>query len=655
MNKLEGASLEYYCLLRSSDLFAKDGDIAMSIGCAIKAISILPQEKAAYERVFLRTSGLRPEIAVKIIKNNLKTLSAADNMLIEFSAKLLNAQLFAESIDFLSECLKYLPQNAAMHNNLAIAYKRAGLLEESKKLLLRAVSIIPKYPFFYTNLASIAKMQKDSKAAALYLQKAVALKPDDITARINLIESLKDIRELNAALAVANETVKIFPNSYDAQLALGNFFASLKAYDKAIEPYKRAIDIDGSKTQAYNNIGVSYKEIGENEQALKAYEKVLSINPDDPATHNNMGNLLRNIGRIEDALSHLQKSIEINPKYPDAYSNIGAIYKEQKDYEKAIAFYQKAIELEPHHTNANFDVSLIKLSEGDYKEGWEKYEYRLKMAELIAKTYRYKTPLWQGESLDGKTIILQNEQGYGDNIMFARYVKNFKDLGATVLMRTRDSLVELFRSIDGIDGVYSEDADIPPHDFYLPLLSSPKMFGTTIDNIPQNLLYVSASKPFSQKFDSKKLNVGLVWSSSRTNKDFKNKYLGLEALKSLFDLKNVIFYSLQVGDDADEIKKLGLENKIRDLSKELDNFSKTASAIEALDIVVTMDTAVAHLCGAMNKKAFVLVPRPADWRWMQDGDSTPWYPSLKLFRQSKKGEWNLPVAEVKKALARLTK
>lgn len=538
------------------------------------------------------------------------------------------------------------------YNNLAIAYKRQGDLQKAQRLYEEGLSIEPRYPLYYSNLFTIYKMQNRIDAAEKLLLRATMLERKDMGHFIALGELYKEKKEYKKSLNIAIECVKHFPNEYEAHLTLGNFFANMKLYGQALDPYLAAIKINPNSTRAYNNVGVVYKELGRYDESKEAYQKVLTINPNDPAVHNNLGNLLRYMDDTAGSIAHLEESIRLNPSYADAYSNLGAVYKESKAYEKAEIYYQKALTLAPQHINANFDLSLIELSRGNYSLGWKRYEYRLQMVELISKLHHYTTPIWRGQPLREKVLILQNEQGFGDNIMFIRYVPTFIELGAKVIIRTRPELVELFKSMPNVAMVCSEEDPIPEHDYYLPLLSAPYLFQTTQENIPQVFPYLSSSKPspLIKKEGKPILKIGLVWSSSRTNKDFKNKYIGLEFYKKLFDIKGTKWYSLQAGGDADEIKALNLGSKITNLSEHLSDFSNTASIIESLDLVITTDTSVAHLCGAMNKEAWVLVPRPADWRWMQEGETTPWYKSLKIFRQDKQGSWAAVITEIEKAL-----
>lgn len=554
-----------------------------------------------------------------------------------------------------TKALSYgMPKEEAIRvlNNLGVAYKQNGQTKEAINVFLKGINTDATYGAFYTNLASLYRLLQRYQEALNCLVMAVE-KTNTIRSYSELSEFLRFLKKPQEAVNVALSAVEKFPKSYEAHLTLGNLFSSYKVYDKAIKPYSEAILIDENRTEAYNNIGIAYKELGQNEAAFEAYEKALKLNPNDSASHNNFGNLLRNMGDFEAAISHLEKSIAINPNYADAYSNIGAIYKEQKEYEKAEPYYQKALSINKDHTNANFDMSLIELSRGNYAKGWRLYEHRLKMAELISKTYRFTTPMWQGDSLDGKTIVLQNEQGFGDNIMFIRYAYLFMEMGARVIVRTRPHLVELFKSLKGVVEVCSEEEEMPKHDCYIPLLSSPHYFKTMLSNIPSSFPYLHTEKAETSLLPQSKkgeLKVGIVWSNSRTSKDFKNRYIGLSSFKPLFELENIAWYSLQEGEDASQIKKEGLEGKIVDLSDKLTDFKTTAMIVQELDLVITPDTAVAHLCGALNKSAWVVVPNPSDWKWLQEGSKSPWYESLRVFRQERGKEWAEPVLEIKEEL-----
>ena len=563
---------------------------------------------------------------------------------------------FKTAITCYAKALDYpLDANALrrVYTNLGVAYKREGLLEKAVAILERGIALDNSYTPFYSNLSSVLRLQKQYAKSAQMLWKTISM-THKLHDYITLVELLKLLKKPEEALGVANEIVKKFPNEYEAYLNLGNLFASWRLFQKAVEPYRRAIVLAPDKTQAYNNLGVVYKELGRNEEALFAYQKVLELNPNDSAALNNLGNLRRNMGDTTGAIADLKRSITLNPNYADAYSNLGAIYKENKEFDRAMFYYQKALALNPEHTNAQFDIALMELSKGHYESGWSGYEYRLKMNELLAKTDVYTSPLWRGESLQNKTIILQTEQGFGDTIMFIRYAPYFRELGAKIIVRTRLELVALFRSIQEVDEIICEEDPLPEHDFYLPLLSCPQRFKTVLQTIPRKFPYLGSPKN-GLSFERKSLHVGITWSGSPTNRGHKDRYVGLKILSQLFDIDHISWYSLQIGADSHEIQSFNLHDTIIDKTELLTDFAQTAAFIEALDLVISVDTSVAHLSGALNKKTFVLLSKPAEWRWMQEGETTPWYESLLLFRQEIRGDWQKPILQIKEKLRELTK
>jgi tetratricopeptide (TPR) repeat protein len=636
-----------------SQMFAE----ALSFYIKTLPVSSLAEREAYFKELFGSFDLLqKPQSATQFLCQNLSSFENNSDTVVEYGAHLLVMGYANEACTLYEHFLQKWPNRVNALNNLAIAHKRLGRVELAKKVFAHILSLDASHTSAWTNLASIFHFEKNYSQAQVCFEKSIALDPNNFRNYVALAECLKSQNEFQKALQVHLICVQKFGGEYDAHLLLGNFFANLKHYDKAVQAYLNAIKIDNKRTQAYNNIGVAYKELGRNDEALKSYEAVLLIRPNDAATHNNLGNLLRTMGDIETALTHLKLAIELNPSYADAYSNIGAIYKEAKDNETAKTYYEKAIELNPEHTNANFDLGLLALVDLDYEKGWKLYEHRLKMQELIAKTHVYKVPIWNGEPLDGKIIILQNEQGFGDNIMFIRYVPYFVALGATVVIRSRADLVALFLGIEGVSQVISEDEPLVQCDYYLPLLSCAERFRTLPQSIPNQFPYIFLpDEPIDFTLDMTSLNVGLIWSCSRTHKDFVNRYVGLESYRPLLDIEGINWYSLQLGDDAQQIVELDLAERIHDCSGQLTDFAKTAALISKLDLVITTDSSVFHLCGAMDKAVWVMTPKFAEWRMMQTGENTPWYRSARLFRQTERSKWGDVVERIKNELVSLVK
>lgn len=539
-----------------------------------------------------------------------------------------------------------------VRNNLGVAYKRLGFFQKAIEHYTKGLQEDATYLPFYTNLASIYQRHREYKTALDYLLQALKIEAS-VSLFMQIIELFKVLKQPQKAFEYAQLTVQTFPQTYESHLSLGNLLSEWKQYSKAVESYQKAITLDSTRTHAFNNMGVAYKELGDFERAREAYEMVLKLNPDDASVYNNYGNLLRHCQETQKAIAYLEHAITLNPTFADAYSNLGAIYKEEYRYKEARTYYEKALALSPEHVNAHFDLGLIALSEGDYQEGLRHYEYRIRMNELIAKIHAYKTPMWQGQPLQNKRLILQNEQGYGDNIMFIRYAGYFKALGAYVIVRTRPALMKLFEGVKGIDLICSEEDKMVEHDYYLPLLSSAYVLKTDLQSIPRTCPYIEAKQDIYPLNLAKEVKqIGLVWSGSPTHRAHKERYIGLKHFSSLLEMSGIVWHSLQLGDDSDEIVACGLQEKIVNHADALSDFAVTASLIHQLDLVITTDTSVAHLCGALGKKAWVMIPKHADWRWLQEGSSTPWYESLMLFRQEKKGDWEAPISQVKEYLQR---
>lgn len=571
------------------------------------------------------------------------------NALAEAGDIFLNDGEMQHAIACYEKALRIAPM-ARVRNNLGVAYKRLGFFQKAIEHYTKGIQEEASYVPFYTNLASIYQLHNEYKTALEYLLQALKHEAS-MSLFMRIIELFKVLKQPQKAFEYAQLALQTFPNTYESHLVLGNLFSEWKQYAKAVECYQKAIALDATKTYAYNNMGVAYKELGEFERAREAYETVIKLNPNDASVYNNYGNLLRHCNEAQKAIAYLEHAIKLNPTFADAYSNLGAIHKEEYRYKEARRYYEKALELNGEHVNAHFDLGLIALSEGNYQEGLRHYEYRVRMNELIAKIHTYQTPMWQGQSLQNKRLILQNEQGYGDNIMFIRYAEQFKALGAYVIVRTRPALMKLFEGVKGIDLICSEEERVVEHDYYLPLLSSAYVLKTDLQSIPRTCPYIEAKHDIYPLTLAKEVkHIGLVWSGSPTHRAHKERYIGLKRLVRFFEMDGIQWHALQLGEDNQELEACGLQERIINHADALVDFSVTASLISQLDLVITTDTSVAHLCGALGKKAWVLIPKHADWRWLQSGDKTPWYESLTLFRQEEKGDWEVPLSRVQEHL-----
>lgn len=480
---------------------------------------------------------------------------------------------------------------------------------------------------------------------------ALTYLPFNETVYKNLLYIYKRLNRLAKLESLVKKATLLYPQNPNYTLELADFYMRVKTHKKAIPLYVNLLKTV-QKPELYNNLGVALKEIGELQSALESYKKGLELSPQNVGLLSNMGIVYKNLGEFELSLQSLQKAKELNPKSPDIYANLGALYKTNRRYEEAKKEYYEAIKLNPAHINANYDLSLILLKEGSYKEGFARYEARLFMSELASKVMPHsQKPRWRGEDIGEKTLLIQTEQGFGDSLMFARYILLVQKSVKNIVVSARKELAPLFAHSFPNITVFEEGAKERPHyDLFCLIGSLPFIYKSDIDSIPSEFPYLSsANSPLEAMIlDKNRKNIGIAYSSSPTNKDFKNKIFPPSLLSPLYEDSSCALYSLQFGDAKKKIEEQIKNGSIKDISPLIRDFNDTSTFIKKLDTIITCDTALAHLCGALGVNAYVLLPFDADWRWEggKDMSQSPWYKTLRLFRQESIGRWEEPIERV---------
>ena len=360
---------------------------------------------------------------------------------------------------------------------------------------------------------------------------------------------------------------------------------------------------------------------------------------------------------MEEAISTCRQALSLNPDYVEAHNNLGNALKGQGQLEEAVNAYGQALSLNPDYAEAHFSLAIILLLQGKLTAGWKEYEWRWDLIQKFQKR-DFKQSLWDGTSLKGKSILVHTEQGFGDAIQFIRYVDLLCDLDTTVIVECHTALKPLFSSVDKIDQLVIKGEKTPDFDVHVPLLSLPYIFGTTLKNIPARIPYFYPDPKADSTFllgHNHKFKVGIVWAGNPKHADDHNRSIDLKQFECLLDIGKCEFFSLQVGERREDIKQCGYHHIIKDLGKQFANFHHTALAILQLDLVISADTSVAHLAGALGKPIWTLLPFAPDWRWMLNRSDSPWYPSMTLFRQRKIGDWNSVFQQVKLELMQDTK
>ena len=534
-------------------------------------------------------------------------------------------------------------QADALHLSGVLAHQ-SGRDGAAVNLINRAIEIDPDEPSFYCNLGNALMNQERFDEAIISYQKALQIQPDMAKAHYNMGNALYALARSDQAIACYQEALMLDPDIAETHNNLGNAFREQGRLDEAIECYEKALRIRPGLADAHNNLGRALKGIGKFSQAAVHYRSAIRLSPDSAEALYNYGNLLHEQGRLDKAIAYYQEALENRPGYVDAYDNMAKTLSDLGRFDEAISCYERSLLLDPHNPEAIFDRSVVHLLTGNFAEGWRGYEWRFKRSRRKrVYPHTFDIPRWQGSPFEGKTLFVHSEQGLGDCLQFVRYLPMVKAMGGKVILETLKPLVGLFRDLEGID----ELVEGPSHttkaygcDFYVPLLSLPGVFNTRLHTIPSRVPYLFADprkvRQWRDRLRRPGLKVGLVWAGKASD---RRRSCPLDRFTSFSRIPGVQFIGLQKGEAAGEAYNPPEGMDLVNLGEELEDFTDTAALIENLDLVISIDTSVAHLAGSMGKPVWVLLISSPDWRWLIGREDSPWYPSMRLFRQRRPGEW----------------
>jgi Flp pilus assembly protein TadD len=397
------------------------------------------------------------------------------------------------------------------------------------------------------------------------------------------------------------------------------------------------------------NLGLIMRRLGKAEAAVTSYQRALALVPDNPNIMSSLGNALRSVGRLAEAEKLQARTIEMVPDDRSLRYNYALTLRDMRKIHESLRILTALHEEQPDDAEVEWDLAISQLQLGDYSKGFQGYEARWRLPRNETKLR--EGPQWTGGDIVGKYILLQSEQGFGDAIQFARYVPLLAERGAHIVMECLPELKTLFANLPGVEEVVIKGSPAPPVDLSVPLLSLPRLFGTALATIPSQFPYLRAPRTASiQHRPGTSLRIGLVWAGKPTPRD---RSWPLTQLAALLEDPHLAFYSLQTGPRAAELGALGLDRLVEDLGPQIKDFADTATAMNALDLIVTVDTASAHLAGALGRPTFTLLRYVSDWRWHDYREDSPWYPSMRLFRQSRPDDFTQPVVLVRDAIKRL--
>ncbi|MGD1804113.1 tetratricopeptide repeat protein [Dapis sp. BLCC M126] len=538
--------------------------------------------------------------------------------------------------------------------DLAYQYYQQKNLVEAEKICRRILKEKPEDFQALHLLAVLENLAGRNEVAIQLLNQVITLRPNSSQAYSNLGKILKKEYRLEEAIPHYQKAISLQPSDSSNYSNLGLIFLDKGEIDSAIINYEKSREINPNNSSTNLNLGFAWEKKRDLSKASTYYQQAIKINPNYTEAWYNLGNILQKQGQLDLAVEYCQKSLELNPDYVEAYYSLGFIFLELGKLAESQKYYEQALKLDKNHVNSHFGLASVLLKQGDFIAGFSKYEWRSKTKGFI--TRNLSQPVWDGSNFSGKTLLVYTEQGLGDSIQFIRYIPLVKKLGGRVIFEcNQPGLKFLFTTVSEIDELFVEGEKLPDFDLQVSLMSLPRIFQTTLETIPAEIPYLSVPKsidfpiPFAPE---KNLKVGICWQTKRSSigDSSQVRSCSVEYLQAIINIDTVNFYILQKEVSPQDLEWLKSQTQIHNLGSSFNHLADTAAAIKQLDLVITIDTVIAHLAGALGKPVWVMLNFDSDWRWLTDREDSPWYPTMRLFRQSKIGDWNSIFKQVKENL-----
>jgi tetratricopeptide (TPR) repeat protein len=536
----------------------------------------------------------------------------------------------------------------------ALAAGRTGDHILAFQLLHEALRMHPDSVDILFNLAVVLRQMGRVDEAKHAYEKVLALSPSDADAMYNLANLYYAAGEKSTASFWFRQTLRVRPSHVGACNNLGAMCESDGDFDAAARLYRQGVDADPGFAEGWANLGSALSRLGRGREAEEICRRALALNGTSAEAHNNLGGILRERGDLAGAQAEYRKAIALRPGFVEAMNNLALTLHADARIQEEIDILHLCLEARPDYADAHHNLAIAYLTGGRLEEGWTEYEWRFHTARQENPFRVFDTPCWDGTPLTGKRILLHAEQGLGDTIQFVRYASLLARDGATVIVESQRELVCLLSWVDGISAVVARGTDLPQFDVHCPLLSVPRRCKTTLESIPAAVPYIHPDPELVDRWRDRvvssdgNLRVGLVWAGNPAHPNDRDRSLRSSLVNDL-TVPGTRFYTLQRGEKA--AARPGVN--VADFGPELETLSDVAAFLEHLDLVITVDTALAHLAGAMGKPVWMLIPRIPDWRWMMERSDSPWYPTMRIFRQHAPGQWDDVLGDVRQALADL--
>jgi tetratricopeptide (TPR) repeat protein len=556
------------------------------------------------------------------------------------------------------------PDHADALHLLGVIAHQTRQYQSAVELINRAITVNANVAVYHSNLGNALEQLGCLNEAVACYREAIKLNPDFGFAHYNLGNVLRASGRLDEAIASFRSAIDLQPEFPEAHNSLGHVLRDQGKLDEAVARYRAAIELRPDFAEAHTGLADALQQQENLEEAIASYRRALDLKPDYPDALNGLGAAVRELGQLEQAVACFRTAVDLRPDFPEAHVNLGNALLQQDTPERthnAVACFRRALHFRMDYPDGHLSLAMALLSQGNMAEGWEEHEWRWKTPQMRMARQDFPQPQWHGEPAEGRTLLITAEGGFGDTLQFCRYAPLAAARGLRVIMVVPTPLVRLLTGLQGVDRVIAHNEPLPEFDLQCPMLSLPLALGTNLETVPGASPYLHADKALVAVWRERLAamtnqdpRVGLVWAgnprahSPRRLAVDRRRSLAPEKLKHLFAVTRLHFFSLQKdGPLAPE------GTRMTNLMDEIGDFADTAALIANLELIISVDTAVAHLAAALGKPVWLLDRFDPCWRWLSGRRDSPWYPTLRLYRQPHPGDWDAVLAEVARDLGSL--
>jgi tetratricopeptide (TPR) repeat protein len=555
---------------------------------------------------------------------------------------------YDQAVHCITKALSSNPTAVVYHCNMGLAQQALERFDEAVASFEEAIRLSSGFPEAYNNLGALLFQQGKTEEALAHFKHALSLKPDYAEAHNNLGNALQQQGALEDGLAHLQEALRLNPNYPEAENNIAAGLLRKGNPKEAVVHCQNAIRLRPGYAKAHNNFGLALVELGKSSDAIIQYRETLRFDPTHAETYNNLSIALLQEDNVDEAVVCLQEALRIKPSFPEAHLSIATALLRHGSLEQALSHCGEAVALKWNFADARWFRSVLWLLQGNYEQGWQEFEWRWQLPGNSPRVF--SQPLWDGSDLDGRRILLHAERGFGDTLQFIRYAPLVQERGGKVIVECQPALLRLLQGVKGIDCLVGHGNTLPEFDLQAPLLSLPGIFRTVLQTVPSRVPYVVADsqlieqwrQELAKSINARLFKVGIAWQGNPTFYGDRLRSIPLTHLAALANVPGVQLISLQKGPGIEQLRYAGA--KVVDLGKRLDEdsgaFMDTGAVMKNLDLVISSDTAVAHLAGALGVSVWVALTVAPDWRWLLERADSPWYPTMRLFRQRQEGDWS---------------